>query len=391
MEEKKDKKRKKVAPIEIIPDKLYWISDKDPPRSSSSAYYFCIDDALVYNPFWKDFGPLNMAMMHKFCKELEKLMKSKKYNKYKIYHYTSTEKEKQANAAFLMGAFMIIVLKYNANKAWEVFKESGISFKPFRDAIMGESTYKCTIKDCLNGLYFGIELGWYDYETFDTKIYEKYEKVENGDMNWIVPGKFLAFAGPASKKYDEDGYRQYTPDDYNPVFKKFNVDLIVRLNKKKYDETIFSDYGFEHLDIPFEDGTIPPQEVIDKFLERAEDTSSAIAIHCKAGLGRTGTLIGLYCMKHYGFPAAAFIGWSRICRPGSVLGPQQHYLNEVEEEMMKQGDSVYKKEELISKMGVMTLEDKKVEMSPDEKRIRREGDKGQAKRLKNQKRKHEAN
>ena len=31
-------------------------------------------------------------------------------------------------------------------------------------------------------------------------------------------------------------------------------------------------------------------------------------------------------MKHYRFPAADFIGWIRICRPGSVLGPQQSFL-----------------------------------------------------------------
>ena len=59
----------------------------------------------------------------------------------------------------------------------------------------------------------------------------------------------------------------------------------------------------------------------DKFLEIAEKDKSAIGVHCKAGLGRTGSLIGCYAMKHYRFPAAAFIGWIRICRPGSILGP----------------------------------------------------------------------
>ena len=45
-----------------------------------------------------------------------------------------------------------------------------------------------------------------------------------------------------------------------------------------------------------------------------------------AGLGRTGTLIALYMMKHYKFTAAESIAWIRICRPGSVIGPQQNFL-----------------------------------------------------------------
>lgn len=47
----------------------------------------------------------------------------------------------------------------------------------------------------------------------------------------------------------------------------------------------------------------------------------AIAIHCKAGLGRTGTLIGLYAMKTFRIPAIDFIAWIRLCRPGSIIGP----------------------------------------------------------------------
>jgi len=38
-------------------------------------------------------------------------------------------------------------------------------------------------------------------------------------------------------------------------------------------------------------------------------------------------------MKNYKFPAAAFIGWIRICRPGSILGPQQQFLISKEKEM----------------------------------------------------------
>ena len=49
-------------------------------------------------------------------------------------------------------------------------------------------------------------------------------------------------------------------------------------------------------------------------------------MHCKAGLGRTGVLICAYMIKHYGFTAEEAIGYIRICRPGSVIGPQQKYL-----------------------------------------------------------------
>jgi cell division cycle 14 len=69
---------------------------------------------------------------------------------------------------------------------------------------------------------------------------------------------------------------------------------------------------------------------LQKFLQIAEEEPGAIAIHCKAGLGRTGTLIASYAIKHFHFNAADFIGWIRICRPGSILGPQQYFLLEME-------------------------------------------------------------
>lgn len=47
-----------------------------------------------------------------------------------------------------------------------------------------------------------------------------------------------------------------------------------------------------------------------------------------AGLGRTGTLIACYIMKHYKFTHAEAIAWIRVCRPGSIIGPQQHFLEE---------------------------------------------------------------
>jgi hypothetical protein len=46
----------------------------------------------------------------------------------------------------------------------------------------------------------------------------------------------------------------------------------------------------------------------------------------------SGTLAGCFLIKHYGFTADEAIAWVRICRPGSVIGPQQVYLTKYEEE-----------------------------------------------------------
>ena len=97
--------------------------------------------------------------------------------------------------------------------------------------------------------------------------------------------------------------------------------MVIRLNKKSYDASRFINNGIKHLDLYFIDGTAPPEDIVVKFLDAVEKEKGKVAVHCKAGLGRTGSLIGLYAMKHYHFPAADFIGWIRIARPGSILGP----------------------------------------------------------------------
>jgi cell division cycle 14 len=89
---------------------------------------------------------------------------------------------------------------------------------------------------CLEGLEWGIHLGWYNCANFNLTDYQFYEKIENGDLNWIIPGKFVAFSTPIDSTHPQDF--SFSPDYYVPIFKKIGVTTVVRLNTKEYDSSV---------------------------------------------------------------------------------------------------------------------------------------------------------
>ena len=106
---------------------------------------------------------------------------------------------------------------------------------------------------------------------------------------------------------------------------------MVRLNEADtYDAAVLERAGIAHHDLFFPDCTTPPDDVVERFLDICDGAAGAVAVHCRAGLGRTGTLIGVWLMRHAGFRADEAIGWMRTVRPGCVIGPQQAYLKACE-------------------------------------------------------------
>ena len=171
-----------------------------------------------------------------------------------------------------------------------------------------------------------------------------------GDFNWITPS-FLAFASPQHQPVHviQPSDPQYSllprsasalardktlPMPFKNVLSHFqerSIGLVVRLNSELYSPSYFTALGIKHMDMIFDDGTCPPLSLVRKFVNLAHITINekrkGIAVHCKAGLGRTGCLIGAYLIYRHGFTANEIIAFMRFMRPGMVVGPQQHWLH----------------------------------------------------------------
>lgn len=198
---------------------------------------------------------------------------------------------------------------------WEAFHPiAKIEFMPFRDAGRGLPDFNLSIQDCLWGVWKAMQNGLCDMNEFSVEDYEHYEKVENGDWNWITPN-FIAFASPLDSNWLQEGKHHIsqpqmgTPTPASPrrtsasnlalqrplptafmncldYFERRNIKLVVRLNMALYDKTLFLERGIEHMELYFDDGTNPTDEIVRKFIEvsdRIVEDRGVIAVHVRLG------------------------------------------------------------------------------------------------------------
>lgn len=200
-----------------------------------------------------DRHPLGHAasQLYRFCERLEGILNDPAHSHQVIHYYSSTHQHKRANAAFLVGGFTIVCLGYQSEKAFMPFlgtrRVRACVARRFQFAgrpVAACLTCRCPCLRCVPTVHpvprrgvrplhvhnyaAGLfprtgegenQTAWcacatvnaplttrqrtthtqaclhsfFNYRTFNIKDYEHMERIENGDLNWLVPNKFIAF------------------------------------------------------------------------------------------------------------------------------------------------------------------------------------------------------
>ena len=297
-------------------------------------------------PFSGDFGPMSFASLATLLRQLDTELAECSSSSCKLVYCVDDGKRNMTNAVFVIGAYMILMLDWTLEKVSECFdwlEEDSI--EAYRNRTLIQSDLDLTVMDFWRSLTKSKQLGWIrrpissgeSWGMIDVDEYIHFDDPGNGDMHEVILGKIIAFRSPRDldghSTYidDKDGFRHFSPAHFVETFKyDFDVTAVVQLNGSQYDRRAFTKHGISHYALELEDCSSPPAKVAHAFFNIVDSTPGVVAVHCRTGLGGTGTLIAMLLMRSYGFRAREAMGWLRIMRPGSVIGPQQHFLCRIE-------------------------------------------------------------
>lgn len=144
---------------------------------------------------------------------------------------------------------------------------------------------------------------------------------------WIIPGVLAGMPMPFihSERRTAGGGHLELFDDELPQLYSAGVRAVVSLLNIPTDAPVYESAGFAFLCLPIADGGAPTFEQTRQFIEFVSGQRAAgrpVAVHCEAGLGRTGTLLAAFLIAE-GASAGEAIDRVRGAQEGAIESLRQ--------------------------------------------------------------------
>lgn len=144
---------------------------------------------------------------------------------------------------------------------------------------------------------------------------------------WVIPnvlaGMPMPFLEPSRRLEGGTGFTAH--DDDMVLLYRAGIRAIVSLLNIPSDAAIYERAGFSFLCLPVPDGGAPSIESAYEFVRFVNEQRASgrpVAVHCEAGLGRTGTMLAVYLISE-GETAESAIGQIRKLEPAAIETPRQ--------------------------------------------------------------------
>jgi atypical dual specificity phosphatase len=151
------------------------------------------------------------------------------------------------------------------------------------------------------------------------------------NFNWAIEGLLAGMAHPGSSFSD--------PIDDLKELKAMGFSVLVTLTESPLPFDVVMRSGLAPVHIPIVDFKTPTIEQVEGFcglVDRMRDQSKMVAVHCYAGLGRTGTMLAAYLIHREGLGAVQAMERLRRINAGYVQSEtQEAFLHEWAENVKK--------------------------------------------------------